>query len=319
MTGLSTSECGMLCEFRVDDGAVLEGSAVPIGYPVPDKQLMLLDDAGNEVAPGEVGEISVRSEFLALGYWGRPEAGAKVFLPDPTSGPGRICRTGDLGRMRPDGCYLHLGRKDGHAKLRGRFVDAGEIENALLDHPALAGAAVSIREDRPGGQRLVAHVVARRAAPTTVSELQQFVRERLGDHLVPSAFVFLDELPRTPNGKVDRRALPAPGRSRPVLAQPFAPPRTPLETAIAGIWSTALGLDEVGILDAFLELGGTSLVAGRITTAVVERFGVPLPIRALLEARTVEAMAAAVVAGLLETVAPDAAARLDAIDPADLR
>lgn len=319
MTGFSTSECGSVSEFRVHDGAVLDGAAVPIGTPVADKQVLLLDDAGQEVAPGEIGEIAVRSEFLALGYWGRPDLDARIFLDDPAGGAARICRTGDLGRMRPDGCLLHLGRKDARAKLRGRFVDTGEIENALMDHPGLAGAVVTVREDRPGDQRLVAHVVARRAPPPPVDEVQRFVRERIGVHLVPSAVVFLDALPRTANGKVNRAALPAPGRSRPALARPFAAPHTPVEAEIARIWCGALDLDEVGIQDEFLELGGTSLVAGRITAAVVARFGVSLSVPSLLDARTVEAMAAAVVVGLLETVPPDAATPLDAIGPADLR
>ena len=319
MTGLSSSESGPLCEFRVDDGAVLEGSAVPVGYPVADKQVLLLDESGREVAPGEIGEIAVRSEFLALGYWGRPDLDARIFLPDPAGRSGRICRTGDLGRMRPDGCLLHLGRQDTRVKLRGRFVDTGEIERVLLDHPALAGAVVSIREDRPGDQRLVAHVVAHRAPGPPVGELQRFVGGRLGDHLVPSAFVFLDGLPRTANGKVNRRALPAPGRSRPVLGRSLAAPRTPVEREVARIWSSALGLDEVGIDDEFLELGGTSLVAGRIVAAVIDRFGVVISIPALLETRTVESMAGVVVAGLLGTIAPDPAARLDAIRPADPR
>ena len=191
-TTYNTSEAGTLCELRLDTAVLLDGASVPVGHPVPDKHVLLLDEGGREVAPGETGEIAVRSEFLAIGYWRRPELDARVFAPDPAGGPARLCRTGDLGRMRPDGCLLHLGRKDTRAKLRGRFVDTATIESALLEHPGLAGAAISIREDQPGDQRLVAHVVARRAPAPPVGELQRFVRDRLGEALVPSTFVFLD-------------------------------------------------------------------------------------------------------------------------------
>ena len=308
-TTYNTSEAGTLCELRLDPTVLLDGPSVPVGHPVPDKHVLLLDEAGREVAPGEAGEIAVRSEFLAVGYWRRPALDATVFAPDPAGGPARLCRTGDLGRMRPDGCLLHLGRKDTRAKLRGRFVDTAAIETALLDHPGLAGAAISIREDQPGDQRLVAHVVVRRGPAPPVGELQRFVRDRLGDLLVPSTFVFLESLPRTPNGKVDRRALPAPSRRRPALATPYATPHTPVEETVAHLWAAALGLEAVGVDDDFLELGGTSLVAGRITAAVIDRFGVSMPLHALLEARTVGAMARVVVTHLL-VARPDAGAQL---------
>ena len=313
-TTYNTSEAGTLCELRLDGGVIADGPSVPAGHPVPDKHVLLLDEAGHEVAPGETGEIAVRSEFLAIGYWRRPELDARVFAPDPAGGPARLCRTGDVGRMRSDGCLLHLGRKDARAKLRGRFVDTAAIETTLLDHPGLADAVISIREAQPGDQRLVAHVVVRRAPAPSVGELQGFVRDRLGDPLVPSTFVFLESLPRTPNGKVDRRALSAPGRGRPALATPYAAPQTPVEKAVARLWAAALGLEAVGVDDDFLELGGTSLVAGRITAAAIDRFGVSMPLPALLEARTVGAMARVVVTHLL-VARPDADRLLAAVTP----
>jgi acyl-coenzyme A synthetase/AMP-(fatty) acid ligase len=308
-TGLSTSETGPFCDLVIDEGTALDDAVVPVGYPLPDKEVLLLDDGGGRVGPGEVGEIAVRSEFVAMGHWRRPDLDARKWERDPAGGPARIWRTGDLGRLRPDGCLVHLGRKDAQAKLRGRFVDTREIESALLEHPGLTGAVVSIREDRLGDPRLVAYVVGGMAAPS-VGELHRFARQRLDDHLVPSTFVCLDALPRTPNGKVDRQALPAPGHARPALTVPYAPPTTPAEEAVARIWAEALGLDAVGIHDEFLDLGGTSLVAAHIAAKVCQRFAVELSVPALLAAPGVAEMAAVVVSHLLHTMGPAARDRL---------
>ena len=310
VNGMGTSEAGTVREFPIDMATPIEGDQVPVGYALPDKEVLLLDDQGNEVAPGEAGEIVVRSEFLAMGYWRRPDLDREVFVPAPAGGSGRLCRTGDVGRMLPDGCLVHLGRKDARAKLRGGFVDPLGVEAVLLAHPAVAGTAVAIREDRPGDQRLTAYVVSAPGVMATVSELRHFVRTRLGAHLVPAAFVFLDALPQTPNGKIDRRALPPPGRARPRLATPYTAPRTPVEEAVARIWSAALDLDGVGVDDDFLELGGDSLLAGSITAQVCERFGVDVPVTALLEASRVADMAAVVVEHLLGALPPEARDRL---------
>jgi amino acid adenylation domain-containing protein len=312
VTGLSTSEAGSLVEVVLDEATPLGPSAAPVGYPLPDKEILLLDEDPRPVAPGEVGEIAVRSEFLALGYWRRPDHEAQVFLPDPDGGARRICLTRDLGQLLPDGCLVHLGRKDARVKLRGSFVDTREVEMTLLQHPAISGAVVSVREDRPGDQRLVAHVVPRMPGPPPVSDLRELLQRTLGGANVPSAFVFMPAFPRTPNGKVDRRALPAPGRARPPLAGRRVAPRTPVEETVAGIWAETLDLDpdEVGINDGFLDLGGTSLIAGRIAARVCERLRVEIPMRALLEAPCVADQAAVVVAHLLESMAPEARNRL---------
>ena len=299
---MGSAESGTIRELFVDPATPLVDGVVPAGYAIPDKEVLLVGDDGQPVPPGEAGEIVVRSEFLSLGYWRRPDLDAKVFPPDPGGGAARLCRTGDIGRMLPDGCLLHLGRKDARVKLRGGFVDPAEVEAVLLGHVGLKGAAVVIREDRPGDQRLVAYVVPAADRAPTVGEIRRFVQARLGDRLVPSTVVLLDALPRSPNGKLDRRALPAPSRARPALATAHALPRTRIEGAVASIWAEALDLDEVGIHDDFLELGGTSLLAGRLTASVCERFGVEIPAQALLETPTVAEMGVVVVEHLLRAV-----------------
>ncbi len=209
-----------------------------------------------------------------------------------------------------DGCLTLLGRKDAQPKLRGRFVDPLEVERRLLEHPGLAGAAVAVREDRPGDQRLVAYVVAAPGAAPTVRELRAFALERLPEHLVPSLWVTLPALPRSGTGKVARQSLPAPGRRRPDLETALVAPRSPIERELSRIWADALGLDEIGIHDDFLELGGHSLLAASLVARVREAFGVDLPAAALLEAPRVSGMATVIVEHLLRTLPPGAGERL---------
>jgi amino acid adenylation domain-containing protein len=301
---MGSAETGTLSEMVLDATTRLDEGGVPVGYPIPDKNVLLIGDDGEPAPPGEPGEIVVRSEFLALGYWRRPDLDAKVFFPDPRGGAARLCRTGDLGRFRDDGCLIHLGRKDARAKVRGQRVDLAGIESVLREHPGVQGAVASIREDRPGVERLVAHVVPAAAGTLTVGELQALVRDRLGTAAVPSAFGFVDALPLAPNGKVDRRALPAPPSVRPPLATTYVAPRSPVEEAVARIWAEALDVDAVGIHDDFLELGGTSLLAGRITSAICAGLGVEIPAPALLEAPRVADMAAVVVGHLAAAFEP---------------
>jgi amino acid adenylation domain-containing protein len=309
VNGYALTEAGTVATFTVDRDASLEGDLLPIGRPDPDKEVLLLDDARRPAPSGATGEIAVRSEFLALGYWGRPDLDREAFLPDPEGGRARIYLTGDLGRVDAEGRLVHLGRKDARPKLRGHFVDVLEVERRLVEHAGVAGAAVAVREDRPGDPRLVAYVVPADAAPTA-SELRAFIRERLPEHLVPSTWVTLEALPRSGTGKLDRASLPAPGRARPRLSIPFAPPRTPIESELSRIWADALGLDEVGIHDDFLELGGHSLLAAGLVARVREAFGVDLSAAVLLEAPRVDGMATVIAEHLLRTVASEARERL---------
>ncbi len=307
---LGASEAGNVTQHVIEASGPPEEDLLPIGFPLPDKEILVLDERAVPVADGAVGEIAVRSEFLSPGYWRRPDLERAVFLPDPDGGDRRIYRTGDLGRIRSDGALVHLGRRDAVPKLRGLFVDALEIERRLMENEAVADAAVGIREDRPGDQRLVAYVVALPGRTPNVAELRRQARQTLPAHAVPSLFVLLPALPRSRNGKVERSALPAPPRTRPALAQPFVAPRTVLERRLADIWAEVLGLDEVGIEDGFFDLGGHSLLATRLGVRVRDTFGIDLSLPALLERATVAAMAPVVLQGMMAGLSPEDRGRL---------
>ena len=281
---------------------------VSVGLPIPGKEVLVLDDAGRDVGVDGVGEIVVRSEYLAQGYWGRPDLTAEVFRPDPRGGPARLYRTGDLGRRLSDGSLVLLGRKNALTKVGGEFVDLLAVESALLRHPDVRGAVAIVREDRPAAPRLTGYVVA--SPPPTWTALRDLLKEALPPHMMPSKIVYVDELPRAPNGKIDRRALPAPDRGRPRLRVEYAPPLTLWEARLAAIWGEALELDEVGIHDDFVELGGDSLRAARVMQAIGEQLGVDVPLTMLLAAPTVAEMAIALAERLLAGHSPEAVSRL---------
>ncbi len=300
--GLGSTEVGRLTQYFLDKDAPVTGSVVPVGYPVPDIEILLLGEDGQDVGVDAVGEIAVRSQYLSPGYWRRPELTRDAFRPDPGGGPTRIYRTGDLGRRLPDGCLVHLGRTDFQVKIRGYRVEVAEIEGALRNLATLKEAVVVAQEARPGEQRLVAYLVpATRPAPT-VSALRRALAASLPDSMIPSTFVMMDRLPLTATGKVDRLALPAPSRTRPELDARFVAPRTRVEAILCAIWGEVLGLDQVGIHDHFLELGGHSLAASRVITRILERFGVDLPLRTLFEAPTVVQVAVVIVESLVRCV-----------------
>jgi acyl carrier protein len=233
----------------------------------------------------------------------RPELTAEKFIPDPFSEDpaARFYKTGDLARYLPDGKIEFLGRIDHQVKIRGFRIELGEVESVLGRHPAVEEAVVIAREDVPGDKRLVAYVVASHEPTPTFSELRSFLEEKLPDYMIPAAFVPLDAMPLTDNGKVDRRALPAPDRMRPDLQEAFVAPRSQSEELVVGIWSNVLGLERIGVYDSFFELGGHSLLAVQIISRIREVFEVELPVRALFEAPTV--------AGLTERI--EAARRND--------
>jgi len=315
VVGMGITEVGTVCEYVMDKGTPIEDGVVPIGWPAPGKEVRLVDDDGAEVAPGEVGEIAVRTT-LHGSYWRRPDLDRATFLPEPAGGRACTYRTGDLGRKRPDGALVHLGRKDARWRLRGQFVDSLAVEQRLLEHRGISGATVVLREDRAGDQRVVAYVVPVGASAPSASELRRFTGETLPAHMVPSVFVTLHALPRTASGKVDRRGLPVPGRARPHLLNAFTAPGTPIERELTKIWAEALGLDAVGIHDDFLELGGHSLLATLLISRVREAFAVDVPASALLEASRVTDMAAVVLEHLLRKLPLEARDRLLAEDEA---
>lgn len=291
VNGLSSSETGKVRIYYVDKDTEITTSTVPVGFPVDDKDVRLVDDDGNDVGFNQVGEIEVRSPYLRLGYWGKPELTQETFQSDPGGGNRRIYRMGDMGRMLPNGCLELLGRKDFQVKIRGYRVEVAEVETALLELTSIKEAVVLAREDSAGEQRLVAYLVPATEPAPTLGELRNFLRGKLPDHMVPPYYVFLNVLPQLPNGKVDRLALPAPGQGRPDLETPFVRPRTPLLEMLAGIWADVLDIDRVGIHDDFMELGGDSLLAAAMMAEVEAKFAKQLPLAVMFEASTVAQLA----------------------------
>jgi amino acid adenylation domain-containing protein len=287
------------------------GRTVPIGRPIANLRIHLLDAALNPVpvsSPGElyIGGIGgIGGIGLARGYHARPALTAERFLPDPwATEPGaRLYRTGDLARRRADGALEYLGRLDHQVKLRGHRIELGEIESALRRLPGVYDAAVLLREDRPGDPRLVAYVAVGPGAASGEDQgpsplagaLRDGLRRVLPEPMVPSAFVLLPELPLTPNGKLDRRALKPPPANAPPAERPYVAPRTPTEEALAAIWAQVLAVPRVGVHDSFFELGGHSLLATQIVLRVNEAFGVGLTLRELYQAPSLEQLAEMVV------------------------
>ncbi len=269
------------------------GGPATIGRPIADTRLYLVDAALRPVALGAAGELVLGGAGLARGYLRRPELTAERFVPDPFAGePGaRLYRTGDLARHRPDGQVEFLGRLDHQVKVRGFRIELGEIEAALERHPAVREAVVLAREDRPGQKRLAAYLapVAGAAAPGT-EELRRHLLERLPEYMVPAVFVALDALPRLPNGKIDRRGLPAPAAELPVGEDRFEAPRTPAEALLARLWAEVLGVDRVGAQDDFFALGGDSILSIQVVSRAAEA-GLRITPRQIFEQRTIAGLA----------------------------
>ncbi|HEX9942664.1 MAG TPA: non-ribosomal peptide synthase/polyketide synthase [Thermoanaerobaculia bacterium] len=269
-------------------------ATVPIGQPIANTVAFVLDRWQRPVPVGVPGELCLGGDGLARGYFGRPDLTAERFIPDPASGqPGaRLYRTGDLVRRRGDGAIEFLGRFDLQVKIRGFRIELGEIEAALLRYPAVKEAVVLAREDAPGDRRLAAYVVPKDGAVLDASALRAFLAPVLPEYMIPAAWVFLDALPLNPNGKVDRRTLPAPDRSRPGTDGGWTPPRNPTETLLAAIWAEVLGVERVGVEDDFFELGGNSLLSLQVI-ARAGQAGLPIHVRQLFEYPTIAELAAA--------------------------
>ena len=296
---MSSTEAGNIAQFFIDRDTQLAGEIVPIGYPAEDMEIMLLDDGGNPVTAGEIGEIVVKSKYLACGYWRRPQMTDERFRADPAGGEQRIYHTGDVGRIENDGCLFHLGRKDDQIKVRGHRVEVAEIEAALLNLGYFSKAFVTLRDRGSNEKSLVAYVVPEKRPAPTSGDVRRALAATLPDHMIPSRFVMLDTIPLTPTLKVDRKALPEPGNARPEIDTAFVAPRTSLERDIAKIWRDILSLDQVGVNDNFFDLGGDSLAAIRITSRVIQTFRIDLSPKALFGSPTVAEMAA-----LIETNLP---------------
>ncbi len=301
---LASGETMLVAQMLIDAHGPLPEStlnlpdSLPVGLVMPDTEIAILDESGQPVAPGEVGEIVVASSYLSPGYWRRPDLTARVFSDDPTRPGWRRYRMGDLVRMRPDGLLEFHGRRDERVKVRGFTVELGAVEAVLLAQAGVRAGTVVTAQGTEGEMRLIAYYVPDTHPGPTANEVWRSMARMLPEYMLPAAFVVLDALPLTPNGKVDRRALPAAISMRPLLDTPFVPPGTESEMTLARIWASVLGFDEIagdpgiGIHDSFLDLGGNSILAARITARVLKTFGAELAASALLQAGTIAQMAA---------------------------
>jgi hypothetical protein len=247
---------------------------VSIGRPIATTRVYIVDGSGRPVPIGVAGEIWIGGAGVASGYRGNPELTAEKFVADPfVGGAARVYRTGDLGRWLPDGRLAHMGRLDQQVKLRGFRIEPGEIEAALAAHEAVREAVVLLRGDDPDVQRLVAYVLYRPGHDLTTSEARRHLQALLPDYMIPSLFVAVDAIPRTPNGKVDRRALPDPVGAGGSAAGGYVEPATAAERLIARVWADTLKIERVGAEDNFFDLGGHSLLALRVAAAVEAETG----------------------------------------------
>ncbi len=306
---LGSTEFSPIREYSIRSDTRITGNTVPAGYAAEGADVLLLDETGAEVRVNEIGEIAVRSRYLFPGYWRRPDLTRLALVQDPQSPHLRIYKTGDLGRMGPDGCLEHLGRKDFQVKVRGYRVEVLEIETVLRSLDSVREAAVVATEATSGEPRLVAFIVAAPAVAVTAADLASRLREMLPEHMIPRAFAFVDSLPLTATGKIDRRALLALAPMDGGAASSVAP-RNALEARLASIWQTVLNTPKVGMTDNVFALGATSLACLRVVSQIEKALGIRVPVSTLFQAPTIAELAtligdAAAGRGLFAARAPD--------------
>ncbi len=288
--GMGSTETGTITQAMIGETFHFPVHGTPLGYPAPDKTIVLVDENGEEVGAGEIGELVVKGTFLQAGYWNPSTANHDSALHGSRAAAGTV-RTGDLVRMRADGFLIHLGRKDFMVKIRGYRVHLSEVERALAEYPGVKDAAVAAWDRKDGEKNLVGYIVMRDKRAPTVDKLRGFLKEKLPDYMIPLAFVFLESLPLT-NGKLDRKALPKLENGRPQTSTPYALPRSHTEQKLVEMWEKVLEVHPVGLCDDFFELGGHSLLAARLLAEIEKTLGISIPLSALLQAPTVEQLAA---------------------------
>jgi amino acid adenylation domain-containing protein len=298
VNGLGATETGIARQYFVTQQAECPGAVVPVGYATEDMAVTVTDGDGRQLPPGALGEIRVTSRYLALGYWRRPDQTRKAFCADSSDPTLRTYRTGDLGRLREDGCLEYLGRANTTIKLRGQWLETDVTEAALLNQPGIRQARVAVRESGANesgasGLSLVAYLISDGSQRPTVSALRRALGRLLPEQSIPARFVWLQSFPVTANGKVDLASLPPPSAERPLLDRPFKAARDAVEVHLKSVWESLLGVSPVGIQDDFFDLGGDSLLASEMLIQVEAFFGIALTLDTLwLEGTTIEDLAA---------------------------
>lgn len=293
--GYGPTECTTFsCAYSIPRELPAHLSSIPIGRPITNTQVYILDRYMQPAPVGVPGDLHIGGPGVARGYINRPELTAECFIPNPFSdAPGELMyKTGDLARYLPDGTIEFMGRKDGQVKIRGFRIESTEIEAALAGHPNLKAAAIAVRESGPSGKQLVAYVVARNGYQPAPQELRLFLRQKLPDYMIPSEWMFLRELPRLGSGKLDRKSLPPLDRDRAGFARTIVAPRNAAETELVKIWEEVLGKHPISVRDNFFDLGGHSLLAVRLITAVEQSFGRKLHLSDLIRSPSIENLAA---------------------------
>ncbi len=256
---------------------------MPIGRPVANTQLYILDKHLQPVPIGAVGELHIGGVQVGRGYWQRPELTAEKFIPDPfRSDPeAHLYKTGDLARYLPDGVIEYLGRIDHQVKIRGFRIELGEIESVLLEHPEIREAVVVVWDSESGEQRLVAYIVFVSGKEPSIVEVRNHLRQMLPEYMIPAHFAVLQSLPLTHNGKVNRLALPAPDMTHRNIETPLVLPRTHMETTLAELWCEILGLGQIGINDNFFDVGGNLILATKVIARLRKTMRIDLSLRDL--------------------------------------
>lgn len=288
-----TETTGIVSVYPISIPNYSESRPVPIGRPIANTEIYVLDAQLASVPHGEVGEIYISGPGLSRGYLNQPEFTALRLVPNPFSNEigGRLYRTGDLGRVLPDGNIECVGRTDQQVKIRGFRVELGEIEAALGHHESLRQTVIIAREDLPGDNRLLAYVVAYPGQTPNTADLRSFLSKQLPDYMIPSRFVLLESLPLTATGKLNRNALPAPQQVQSSMRTPFVAPRTEIEKMLCSVWSQLLKFDDIGVHDNFFELGGHSLLAAQVVSRVRNASQLELPLPTVFELPTVALLA----------------------------
>ena len=290
---LGSTECATVTLYFSDMDTEVEPGPVPIGYPVEDMDVHLVDESGAVITGADCGEIVVRSRYLAHGYVDEPVLTEQSFRDDAADAASRLYFSGDLGRRLDDGTLIYQGRRDSRANLNGRTFELAEVEMALEAMAGIRQAVAAVVEDARGVSHLVAYVVSDEAAPPSTTAMRLWLDDRVPSFVVPTRYIIVDRIPLTATGKADRRALPDPFAIGSAPASTIlAPPRDEHERTLCGLWSELLGVPRVGIHDNFLELGGHSLIAAGLTSRIAARYGVSLGFAVLFEAPTVAACAA---------------------------